>query len=84
MFECVLLIIYLDYMFCLQVDVVRYLILEELFFVFIFYFKFFVYDKDGGSQKLFKNFEYGIDFEIIKGKGKRIKQDKQLMYSVVC
>lgn len=49
-----------------EVDVVRHLTLEELPPVLILHLKFFVYDKDGGSQKLLKNFEYGIDLEITK------------------
>lgn len=52
----------------LQVDVVRHLTLEELPPVLILHLKFFVYDKDGGSQKLLKNFEFGIDLEITKGR----------------
>ncbi|XP_062609572.1 ubiquitin carboxyl-terminal hydrolase 10-like [Saccostrea cucullata] len=49
-----------------EVDVVRHLTLEELPPVLILHLKFFVYDKDGGSQKLLKNLEYGIDLEITK------------------
>jgi ubiquitin carboxyl-terminal hydrolase 10 len=49
-----------------EVDVVRHVTLEELPPVLILHLKFFVYDKDGGSQKLLKNLEYGIDLEITK------------------
>lgn len=55
-------------------DVVRHLTLEELPPVLILHLKFFVYDKDGGSQKLLKNFEYGIDLEITKGKEKELSR----------
>lgn len=65
-------------------DVVRHLTLEELPPVLVLHLKFFVYDKDGGSQKLLKNFEYGIDLEITKGKEKELSRISNLYTVVVC
>ena len=42
--------------------------LEELPPVLILHLKCFVYNKDGGSQKLMKKVDYGIELEITKGK----------------
>jgi hypothetical protein len=41
--------------------------LEELPPVLILHLKCFVYNKDGGSQKLMKKVDYGIELEITKG-----------------
>lgn len=48
-------------------EVARKTTLEELPPVLILHLKYFVYDKDGGCQKLFKKVDYGVDLEITKG-----------------
>lgn len=59
---------------------VRHVTLEELPPVLILHLKFFVYDKDGGSQKLLKNLEYGIDLEITKGEERSVHYNTTLSY----
>jgi ubiquitin carboxyl-terminal hydrolase 10 len=49
------------------VEVMKKLSLEELPPVLILHLKCFVYNKDGGSQKLMKKVDYGIELEITKG-----------------
>ncbi|KAK3085320.1 hypothetical protein FSP39_001407 [Pinctada imbricata] len=49
-----------------ELDVMRRMTLEELPPVLILHLKFFVYDKDGGSQKLMKKIDYNIDLEVTK------------------
>ena len=46
----------------------RRMTLEELPPVLILHLKFFVYDKDGGSQKLMKKIDYTIELEITRGR----------------
>lgn len=42
--------------------------LEELPSVLVLHLKCFVYNKDGGSQKLMKKVDYKVELEITKGK----------------
>ncbi|KAL4234192.1 Ubiquitin carboxyl-terminal hydrolase 10 [Mactra antiquata] len=49
-----------------EVEVSKKLSLEELPPVLILHLKFFVYDKDGGCQKVIKKFDYGVELEITK------------------
>lgn len=49
-----------------EVEVTKKLSLEELPPVLILHLKCFVYDKDGGSQKLMKKVDYNVDLEITK------------------
>ncbi|XP_060597410.1 ubiquitin carboxyl-terminal hydrolase 10-like isoform X2 [Ruditapes philippinarum] len=49
-----------------EVEVMKKLSLEELPPVLILHLKCFVYNKDGGSQKLMKKVDYGIELEITK------------------
>ena len=54
-------------MLFLQVEVVKKLSLEELPPVLILHLKFFVYNKDGGTQKLLKKVDFPVELEITKG-----------------
>lgn len=49
-----------------EVEVIKKLFLEELPPVLILHLKFFVYNKDGGSQKLMKKVDYPVELEITK------------------
>ena len=42
--------------------------IEELPPVLILHLKFFVFNKDGGSQKLMKKVDYPVELEITKGR----------------
>ena len=46
----------------------RKLSIEELPLVLIFHLKYFVYDRTGGSQKIYKPIDIPVDLEIPKGK----------------
>lgn len=48
-------------------EITKRLTLEQLPPVLILHLKCFVYDKDGGSQKLIKDVNFTIDLEITKG-----------------
>jgi len=50
-----------------QVEVMKKLSLEELPPVLVLHFKCFVYNKDGGCQKLMKKVDYKVELEITKG-----------------
>lgn len=49
-----------------ELEILRKITLEELPPVLILHLKFFVYDKDGGCQKLMKQIDYDIDLEITR------------------
>lgn len=53
--------------FC-QVEITKRLTLEELPPVLILHLKCFIYDKNGGIQKVLKKIDYPIDLDINKGK----------------
>lgn len=48
-------------------EITKKLTIEQLPPVLILHLKCFVYDKDGGSQKLLKDVNFTIDLEITKG-----------------
>ena len=50
-----------------QVEVSKKLSLEALPPVLVLHLKCFVYNKDGGSQKLMKKVDYKVELEITKG-----------------
>ena len=53
---------------------VKKLSLEELPPVLILHLKFFVYNKDGGTQKLLKKVDFPVELEITKGELGAISQ----------
>jgi len=51
-----------------EIEAFKRISFEDLPPVLILYLKCFVYDKQGGIQKLLKRIDFQIDLEIIKGK----------------